>query len=430
MRKQKPNQPIVFPAFHAAQAEIHRGITANRRTVIRAGRRFGKTIMLETAAADWAIEGLKVGWFCPDYRRLRPSYSRILRTLRPLVTHDSKTEALIEVEGKGSIEFWSLADQDAGRSRDYDWVVLDEASLIAEGLRETFEQAIAPTLLDRRGRAVMAGTPKGIDPNNFFFAVCDDKELGWTEYHAPTRANPMLDAESVANLIKEYPPLVYQQEYLAEFVDWSGTAFFIRENLLLNGQPVRYPTVCDKVFATIDTATKTGKENDGTAVAYWARDSASPHPLTLLDWECQQISGDLLEHWLPNVFGRLQDLARQCRARQGSAGAWIEDKNSGSVLLQQCARRGLPAYPILSKLTSLGKEERCISVSGYLHRNLVKFSEHAFNKTTKYKQQSRNHMLTQVLNFRVGAKDNRAEDDLLDTFTYGVAISLGNAEGY
>ena len=35
--------------------------------------------------------------------------------------------------------------------------------------------------------------------------------------------------------------LIYQQEYLAEFVDWAGVAFFAREKLLEQGQPVPYP---------------------------------------------------------------------------------------------------------------------------------------------------------------------------------------------
>jgi hypothetical protein len=42
----------------------------------------------------------------------------------------------------------------------------------------------------------------------------------------------------LAELIKDNDPLVYQQEYLAEFVDWAGVAFFGREKLLENGQPV------------------------------------------------------------------------------------------------------------------------------------------------------------------------------------------------
>ena len=80
-------------------------------------------------------------------------------------------------------------------------------------------------------------------------------------------------------------------------------------------------------------------------------------------------------------------------------------------------------------LTSVGKDERAISVSGYVYRNRVKIARLAYDKVTTYKGTSRNHLLGQVVGFRVGDKDASREDDLLDGFTYGVAIALGNEEG-
>jgi hypothetical protein len=50
-----------------------------------------------------------------------------------------------------------------------------------------------------------------------------------------------------------------------------------------------------------------------------------------------------------------------------------------------------------SKLTAMGKDERAISVSGYVHRGPVKYTERAFEKTVIYKQHSRNHLVDQVL---------------------------------
>jgi len=55
---------------------------------------------------------------------------------------------------------------------------------------------------------------------------------------------------------------------------------------------------------------------------------------------------------------------------------------------------------------------------------MVKYSDYAFNKTAVYKQQSRNHLVEQVERFRMGDKDKGREDDLLDTFCYGIALSL------
>jgi hypothetical protein len=81
------------------------------------------------------------------------------------------------------------------------------------------------------------------------------------------------------------------------------------------------------------------------------------------------------------------------------------------------------------KLTQLGKAERAINVSGYVFRGMVKILETAYDRVITYKQVTKNHLLGQILGFRVGDVEDRA-DDLLDAFTYGVAISLGNWEGF
>ena len=216
---------------------------------------------------------------------------------------------------------------------------------------------------------------------------------------------------------------LYQQEPRP-----SGTSFFDVANVLVDGHPIDPPRWCDSVFCTIDTATKTGAKHDGCGVVYWAHSPRADPPLTVLDWDIQQIEGALLDVWLPVVFQNLEAMAKQYRARMGSAGAWIEDKSSGMVLLQQAARRGWQARAIPSPLTAVGKDERAISVSGYVHRGDVKISRAAYDKITTYKARTGNHLLMQVFRFQLGVKDQ--QDDLLDCFCYGIALSLGNSEGF
>jgi hypothetical protein len=113
----------------------------------------------------------------------------------------------------------------------------------------------------------------------------------------------------------------------------------------------------------------------------------------------------------------------------GSIGAMIEDKNSGTILLQQALRRGMQATAIDSKLTAMGKDERALSVSGYVYCGKVKYTDYAFNKVVTYKRRTKNHLVDQIEGFRMRDKDAKRDDDLLDTFCYGISISLGNNEG-
>lgn len=213
--------------------------------------------------------------------------------------------------------------------------------------------------------------------------------------------------------------------------DWdasAGEAFFAEASILEDGLPVEPPTRCDTVFAVIDSAVKTGTKNDGTAVVLYAYNRLTNPCLHILDWDIVQVEGALLETWLPTVFQNLEMWAGRCGARYGSQGAMIEDRSSGMILLQQANRRGWPARPINSALTAVGKDERAISVSGYVWQGMVRITAPAYHKVTAYKTQSRNHFLSQVTGFRVGLKDQA--DDLLDCFCYGVALTCGNSKGF
>ncbi len=208
-----------------------------------------------------------------------------------------------------------------------------------------------------------------------------------------------------------------------------GGSFFNEGDFLVDGQPVPFPTNCDAVYAIIDTATKTGGLNDGTSITFFARNQYGGIPLLILDWDIIQIEGAFLERWLPQQFKYLEELAEQTGARNGSLGVWIEDKSSGMVLLQQCSEKNLPAQTIDTVLTSIGKKERAINASSYVYKQQVKFTDRAYNRTKSYKGRTKNHLLSQILDFRVGAK-GQDEDDALDTFSYGTIMGLGSSASY
>ena len=211
--------------------------------------------------------------------------------------------------------------------------------------------------------------------------------------------------------------------------DMSGDAFFSVDPLLLNGTPLAQPAHCDGVFATICTGAKTGKPSDSVGVVFWALDRhASPFPLVVLEWELVHAEGALVETWIPSVFSRLEAYSRACGARAGSLGVFLDDSGTGAVLLQQALRFG-QAQAIESRLTSMGKSERAISVSGYVMNGDVKLSHAAYGLVTTHRSITRNQLIGELLAFRVGAKEEQP-DTLLDAFTYGCAIGIGTPTGF
>lgn len=415
--------------LHASQREVYRGLA--NRTVLRIGRRYGKTALLEVIAENAALKGKRVGFFFPDLTRAQPTFSSICATLKPAIRSKNKTDLMVELITGGCVECWTLADEHAGRSRGYDLVLIDEASL-CENLESIFQLSIAPTLLLSGGPTILAGTPLGADDSSFFYRACMIKQPSeqwpqiWKEYHLPTSANPLLDAQAVALLEKQYPRLVWLQEYRAEFVSWSGESLIKLDDLLVDGHGAPWPEHCEAVFCTIDSAVKDGEANDGTACVFWAINKyGQGAPLTVLDWQIEQIRSDLQVTWMPSIFNRLEALAKTCKARYGSIGAYIEDKQSGQMLLQHGERVGWPTVAIPSELTAIGKSGRASLASGPCFRQRVKLSQLAFDQVVDYKGITRNHLVSQVTGFTLGDKNAyKRADDLADAFFYGCLVAL------
>lgn len=458
---------LKLPDLHPGQISAYN--VPGNRTIVRCGRRWGKTEFGKTLAVDEAARGEPVGWFAPDYKISSEAYDEMLDLIESaepsLKRSASKVEGRIKTRTKGRIDVWTLENERAGRSRKYKRVIIDEGAFTKNGANTVsgsmlgiWEKSIEPTLLDLDGDCWVLSNTNGNNPENFVYAISPSggdpplvpggpgAKYGFREFHAPSWTNPHVPARKPGESIEEHAkrtietfdklrrekhPLVFAQEYGAEFVDWSGVAFFGLDKLLAEGVPLPWPTHCDTVFAVIDSATKTGKANDGTGVAFYAYDSSSAyHPLLILDWEIVQIEGAFLIDWLPGVLARLEDLAKLCGARMGSIGAFIEDKDSGQILLQAARSKGLPATAIASELTAIGKDERALKASNHVYPGRVKLTRPAYEKTSEFKGTSRNHFVSQVTGFRVGDPDSaKRADDLLDTFTYGICIALGDADG-
>src|ERR1700692_4732677 len=221
---------VRLPVLHAAQVEIWSRMTP--RFAVRCGRRFGKTTFGETIASDCAVKGWPVGWFAPDYKTSPAAYSARVAMLEPVILKSNKTDGWIHLRTGGSIEAWTLENEQAGRSRKYKLVVIDEAAFTKPVMNDIWEQSIEPTLLDFEGSCLVLSNTNGIDRRNFFWKICNQPELGFASYHAPTWKNPTVPrrlpgetyeewllrrAAAFAKLRATRSPLVYEQEYRAGF---------------------------------------------------------------------------------------------------------------------------------------------------------------------------------------------------------------------
>ena len=212
---------LVRPVLHDAQQKVID--SAKRFNVLQCGRRFGKTTLGVDLAIDKALDALPVGWFAPTYKILDDAWRELVEA-----THDiakpKQQERRLEFMTGGVIEFWSLDQPDAGRSRKYARVIVDEAGIVRE-LEAAWNGAIRPTLADYRGDAWFFGTPKG---RNYFHQLYAKGQLGegdWISWRFGTVENPAIADAEVAAARSDMPTAVFEQEYLGIPADDGGNPF-------------------------------------------------------------------------------------------------------------------------------------------------------------------------------------------------------------
>jgi len=236
-------RPKLHPAQHKIKAE------ASRFNVVDCGRRFGKSFLGEDLTIEPLLAGHPVGWFAPTYKILLDAWRDLVQFYLPVTARVSQTERRIELISGGVLEMWSLEDINAGRSRYYQRVILDEPAMVAK-LEECWNDSIRPTLADLRGDAWFLSTPRG---RNYFYALYqlgqDPLEPDWASWQRPTSANPFIAEEEIEAQRKGLPDRSFRQEWLAEFVQDGGGVFRGVEQIVMTGERATVPRMANRDYA-------------------------------------------------------------------------------------------------------------------------------------------------------------------------------------
>ncbi len=251
---------LTLPRPHPGQRGVLR--EARRYNTVACGRRWGKSTMAIELLTRPALEAQPVGYFAPTYKLLTELWRWLEVTLHPVMRRSNATDRRIELVTGGVIECWTLEDSNAGRSRKYARVVIDEAGLVPT-LGETWQAAIRPTLADMQGDAWMLGTPKG---RNFFWECwmrgLDETRTDWMSWQKPTSDNPHIKPEEIEAMRFEMTERRFEQEILATFLDDGGGVFRnVRE--AATAQPGAEPDAAHAYVIGCDW----GKSNDYTCFA-------------------------------------------------------------------------------------------------------------------------------------------------------------------
>src|SRR5712671_2138352 len=124
---------ISLGKMHPGQIEAYWALRPHRYKILRCGRRFGKTEFAKIWIGQGLLQGWECAWLAPQHKIWSEAYMEIKGMLRPLWESGSMGSSVIRLKTRGRLDFWTLGNEIAGRSRRYRRVVIDEAAFAKNG---------------------------------------------------------------------------------------------------------------------------------------------------------------------------------------------------------------------------------------------------------------------------------------------------------
>lgn len=187
-----------------------------RFKVIMAGRRFGKSLIVQNKSIEYMLDGKYVAYVTPTYSLAKVFFTEVVKLLpAEIVVSANKTDLIIELITGGTLTFFTGEKPDAFRGRKFHLLIIDEASYVKD-LKGSWENSYRPTLTDFIGEAIFISTPRGRDYfNSLYLRGLEASETDWESFHFTSYDNPYIDPKEIDMAKMELPEAAFRQEYLA-----------------------------------------------------------------------------------------------------------------------------------------------------------------------------------------------------------------------
>jgi hypothetical protein len=220
--------PLFHLKLHPAQSLVFHD--PSRFKVMVCGRRFGKTqgLKAEILKEAFTKPGSTVWYVAPTYKQAKRLMWSELKQVIPasFIRKKSEVELIFELWNGSSIALFGVDKPDGLRGSGVNLLCMDEYQ---DFKPEIFEKVLYPTLTDRRGRVVVAGTPKSYNLlYDLFMRGYDDewKKHGWKSWQFVTADNPFIPRDEIEAARKNLDPKSFEQEYMASFENMEGKVYY------------------------------------------------------------------------------------------------------------------------------------------------------------------------------------------------------------
>ena len=320
---------MVYEGFtpHPKQRELIEGIltSPSKYHVASIGRQFGKSLMGINLALYWSINSgpCKILWVSPVYSQASKVHKELYSAIAEsgIVKNNNFSANELELKNGSTIIFRSAERYDNIRGLTCDYGIIDEAAFMKD---DAWQEAIRPVFAVRGKKILFCSTPKG---KNWFYNLYQlgqsPDHTNYVSYAGSSYDTPYIEREEIEDAKRTIPKNVFQQEYLAKFIDSGGEVF---TDIDKNTFPTYTPPQ-GKVYCGIDL----GKQEDYTVATFMDQNGK------VID-----IYRNNRQEWTTMTQEMLQLI------RKYNATVMIEVNSIGDVIFEQVKRQWSDTHPFVT----------------------------------------------------------------------------------
>lgn len=296
------------------------------------GRQFGKSLMAINLSLYWMINKgpVKVLWVSPVYSQTTKVQKELMQAIGAsgLVQNCNYSDNYIKLKNGSEIIFRSAEKYDNIRGLTVDYGILDESAFMKE---DAWKEAIKPVFLVRGKKVLFISTPKGKNWFHELFQLAKSEDYpNYEAYTGSSYDTPYIDREEINDAKRTLPENVFQQEYLAKFIDSGGEVFSnLRTNLM---QQWAQPD--SKIYCGVDL----GKQEDWTVATFMNSAGKVVDIYRANTQEWTTMTGEIIK-----------------RVKKWNATVMIEVNSIGDVIFEMIKNQWADTHPFVT--TSKSKNE-------------------------------------------------------------------------
>jgi phage terminase large subunit-like protein len=293
---------------HSKQKEIHNSIINEgyKYYILNIGRQFGKTMLGINQMLYWSInhKGCNIAWVTPIYKQSKKVFDEMEKVTKSSGLFEYNRSDLTISGFNSQIQFFSGERPDNIRGNTFDYLIVDEMAFTRP---ELWSEVLSATVLVKGKKVIFISTPKG--KNHFYqLSLQPNYDNRYKYFHYSSYDNPMIDAEDLEERKRSLPKHIFEQEYLAKFID-NASGLFKNVDICV----IKPAERTQKLFGGLDI----GRADDYTV-------------LTILNKNYQMV---YVQRWRQQEWSKIIDEVA-AKIREYNAEIFVEVNNQGDVFYE------------------------------------------------------------------------------------------------